>query len=251
MKISLYVLSFNAPEQFVELIQSILAYDVNFLSKTEKILVNNSTDISLLEEYTKTCSEYNFTQINFENIGIMGARKFISNHFDESDSDYYFFFEDDMLLSITGHCKNGFRRYVPDLFNKSIEIIIKESFDFLKLSFSEVYLSNDINYPKTLKNGDLHRKKYIKTKFNNISFLKDLGYIDGEVYLCNWPILFSRSGNYKCYLDKKVTGNFESSISQNVMLLIEKGEIKSSVLLLSPVNHNRLVQYDNSLRKNT
>ena len=43
-KVGLYVITFNSPEQFETLIQSMNSYDKDFLLKTKKFLLNNSTD---------------------------------------------------------------------------------------------------------------------------------------------------------------------------------------------------------------
>jgi hypothetical protein len=39
-------------------------------------------------------------------------------------------------------CKNGFNRYVKNLYNKFLKICKKNNFDFLKLSFTEFYGDN-------------------------------------------------------------------------------------------------------------
>ncbi len=60
--------------------------------------------------------------------------------FDKTDLDYYLFFEDDMFFHPKdGVCRNGFNRYIPNLYTKSLEIIKKENFDFLKMNYSEFY----------------------------------------------------------------------------------------------------------------
>jgi hypothetical protein len=249
MKVSLYVLSFNVPKQLNLLLESINSYDKSLIENTRKILINNTSYSSLLNEYDEICKKWNFEEIRFENIGIMPARKYIAKHFDSSDSNFYLTFEDDMLMNMYGSCSNGFNRYTPKLCEKILKIIKKENYDFLKLNFSEIYLSNDINYPDTLKYGNYHKKEFIKTKFNNMSFEDGLGYIDGEVYFCNWPILFSKEGNKKCFLDNGNKLIFESTISKHIMDLTKKGKIKSAVLLLSPITHIRKHEYDKELRK--
>src|SRR5207253_200805 len=78
------------------------------------------------------------------NIGICGGRQFIAEHFQNSDADYYIFFEDDMMLHENNNtfCKNGFRTYVPYLYDKTLEIMKRENYDFLKLNFTEFYGDN-------------------------------------------------------------------------------------------------------------
>jgi hypothetical protein len=249
MKLSLYVLSFNTPKQFNLLLESINSYDKSLIENTRKILINNTTDSSLFSEYDEICKKWNFEEIRQDNIGIIPAKKFIANHFNSTDSDFYITYEDDMLMGLYGSCKNGFNRFTPKFYEKILKIMTKENYDFLKLNFSEIYLSNDVNYPDTLQYGDYHKQKFIKTKFNNMSFENGLGYIDGEVYLCNWPILFSKEGNKKCYLENGNNLIFESTISKHIMTITRKGKVKSAVLLLSPITHIRTYRYDKTLRK--
>jgi len=135
-KTSLYVLAFNFPEQFETLIKSFEAHP-EWLDKPRKILINNSDDSSMIEQYDAICKRYNFEHIvTGENLGINRGRLYAATHFQESDSDYYFFFEDDMCLhepDSTKYCRNGFRNYVPDLYKISHQIMALEYFDFLKL----------------------------------------------------------------------------------------------------------------------
>lgn len=61
------------------------------------------------------------------------------------------FFEDDMLMfqegdSTTNVCRAGFQRIVPNLLEKSIQIIEKEGLDFVKLNYSEFHATNEYQY---------------------------------------------------------------------------------------------------------
>ena len=95
-KVGLYVISFNSPKQFETLIQSMLDYDSDFITKTKKFLLDNSTDLSTTPRYVELCEEYGFDHIKKNNIGIVGGRVFVAEHFDETDLDFYYWFEDDM-----------------------------------------------------------------------------------------------------------------------------------------------------------
>jgi len=97
-KVGLYVITFNSPNQFRTLLKSMEEYDVDFLNKTEKYLLDNSTELSTTPEYKQLCEEYNFTHIKKDNIGIVGGRVFVAEHFNSTDLDYYFWFEDDMFF---------------------------------------------------------------------------------------------------------------------------------------------------------
>jgi len=121
-KTSLYVIGFNSPKQLETLIQSMIEYDKSFIEKPKKYLLNNSTDRSTDQGYKELCDKYDSTIIDpGSNLGICGGRQYIAEHFDKTDSDFMFFFEDDMFFyPKKGEvCKNGFNRYADNLYSKS------------------------------------------------------------------------------------------------------------------------------------
>jgi len=265
--VGLYVITFNSPNQFETLINSMLEYDTDFITKTKKFLLNNSTDLNTTEKYIELCDKFGFTHIKKDNIGITGGRQFIAKHFDEqTDLGYYFFFEDDMLFYTKKNeiCKNGFNRYVKKLYNKSLNILQKESFDFLKLNFTEFYGSNDkqwswynvpqnfrethwVNNPKLPHQGlDPNSPN---TEFKHIKSFQGVPYATGEIYLCNWPILMSKIGNYKCYLETVFEHPFEQTLMSHCYQKTVNGEINPGILLLTPTEHNRFEHYESTLRK--
>ncbi len=109
-KVGLYVISFNSPKQFEVLIQSMLDYDSDFIDKPRKILLDNSTDLSTTPRYIELCEKYGFEHIKKDNIGITGGRVWVAEHFDKTDLDLYWWFEDDMAFyPKKGEvCRNGF-----------------------------------------------------------------------------------------------------------------------------------------------
>ena len=121
-KVGLYVLTFNSPKQFETLIQSMLDYDSDFITKTKKFLLDNSTDLSTTPRYLELCEQYGFEHIKKDNIGICGGRQFISDHFNDSDLDVMVFSEDDMFFQKNPGetCRNGFNRYTPKLYQKCL-----------------------------------------------------------------------------------------------------------------------------------
>ena len=265
-KVGLYVISFNSPKQFETLIQSMLHYDSDFITKTKKFLLDNSTDLSTTPRYVELCEEYGFDHIKKNNIGIVGGRVFVAEHFDETDLDFYYWFEDDMsFYSKKGDvCRNGFPRYVDNLYQKSLEIIQKENFDFLKLNFSEFYGSNDVqfswyNVPQDFRKNHWPKNPKLptqgldlnspKTKFNEIHIHKGLPYVTGEIFLCNWPIVLTKKGNYNCYLETKWAHPHEQVLMSYSYQETVKGKINPGLLLLTPTEHNRFDHYDGSLRK--
>lgn len=265
-KVGLYVLTFNSPDQFETLIRSMLYYDADFINKPTKFLLNNSTDLSTTPRYLELCEKYNFTHIKKDNLGIMGGRIFVAEHFNETDLDFQIFFEDDMsFYPKKGEvCRNGFPRYVDNLYQKSLEIIEKENFDYLKLNFSEFYGSNDVqfawyNVPQDFRQSHWPNNPKLpvqgldinapRTIFKNIKTHKGLPYVDGEIYISNWPIILTKQGNYKCYLETKWQFSYEQTSMSYVYQETVKGNIKPGLLLLTPTEHNRFDHYSAELRR--
>lgn len=266
-KVGLYVITFNSPNQFRTLLKSFSEYDPNFLSKTKKFLLNNSTDLSTTEEYIELCEKFDFKHIKKDNIGITGGRQFVAEHFnDQEDLGYYYFFEDDMFFynGSESICKNGFNRKINDIFNKSLEIIQKEDFDFLKLNFTEFYGSHDkqwawYNVPQEFRESHWPNSKRLPVQgldpnspnleFKNIKSHKGVPYSNGEIYISNWPIVMSKEGNYKCYLETKFQYPYEQTIMSHVYQETVKGKINPGVLLCTPTEHNRFDFYAAELRK--
>jgi hypothetical protein len=261
-KTSLYMLTFNFPEQIEHTVATWEANSPDWMSKPRKILLDNSTDESARIKNQELAVKYNFEYIPMEgNVGINGGRLFAAKHFQESDSDYYFFFEDDMGLhsnSEQGFCRNGFKSYIPDLYRKVHDIMAKEDFDFLKLSFTEVYMDNNIqvswyNVPQSVRtymwpNYDQLPISGIdpyapRTKFNKIDTHNELAYISGEIYYANWPMIVSKKGNQKMFLDTQWEHPFEQTWMSYMFQETVKGNINPAVLLTSPVWHNRIVYY--------
>ena len=265
-KVGLYVIGFNSPAQFEVLIESYLKH-TGFVTKTRNFLINNSTDENTTAEYLRLCDKYNFTHIKKDNLGICGGRQFIAEHFDEQkDLNYYIFLEDDMNLMPQNDnvCISGFRRYVDALYEKSLTIINNEGYDFLKLCFSEFYGTNSTqwswyNVPQHVRSKYFPEKTNLpvsgtdpdapKVIFNNIKTYIDLPYADGDVYYCNWPQFVSRQGNEKMFLKTKWAHPYEQTWMSYIFQETKAGNIRGSVLLLSPVNHHRFAHYDGSLRK--
>ena len=265
-KCGLYVITFNSPKQFERLIQSMLEYDKDFILKPKKFLLDNSTDLSTTTRYKQLCDEYGFEHIKKDNIGIVGGRVFVAEHFDETGLDFYYWFEDDMAFyPKKGEvCRNGFNRFVPNLYQKTLSIIKQENFDFLKLNFTEFY--GDIgtqwswyNLPQDKRRELFPEKQSLpvqgldpnapRTKFKSIKTHQGLSYVDGEIFLCNWPILLTKKGNYKCYLETKWAHPFENTLMSHCYQETVKGNINPGLLLLTPTEHHRFEHYDHSLRK--
>jgi hypothetical protein len=262
IKTSLYVLTFNFPQQLQTLLSSYEKHP-EWLNKTRKILIDNSTDEQARVDNKIIADKYGFEHIiTGKNGGICGGRQIVAEHFNESDSDYYVFLEDDMCLhdlSMEGKfCRNGFRQYIPNLYDKIHKIMLKEKFDFLKLSYTEVYMDNNIqvswynvpqnireeiwpNYSKLPISGlDINAPR---TQFNKIEVLEELSYISGEIYYANWPMIVGKEGNKKMFIDTKWAHPYEQTWMSYMFQETRKGNIKPAILLASPINHNRIVWY--------
>jgi hypothetical protein len=212
------------------------------------------------------CEKYGFEHIKKDNIGITGGRVFVAEHFHESNMDYYMFFEDDMFF-YNGQdftCRNGFIRKTKNLYEKVLQISKKENFDFLKFNFTEFYGSHEKQWawynvdqeyrntiwpdnPKLPVNGQDPNAPYLEYK--NIKSYEGTPYATGEVYLSNWPIILSKEGNYKCYIETKYTYPYEQTLMSHCYKEMKKGKIHAGVLLMTPTEHDRFEFYEGGLRK--
>lgn len=266
LKTSLYMLTFNFPEQVRYTLETYKKHS-GWLDNTKKFLVDNSTNQEILAENKKVCEEYGFTHLpTGNNIGINRGRQFVAEHFDKTDSDYYIFLEDDMGIHppAISFCRCGFKTYIPNLYNLIHKIMLKEEYDFLKLSFTEVYMDNYVqcswyNVPQAVRTEiwpDYDKLPVTgldpnppRTKFNRIDNMEGLCYIEGEVYYANWPMIVSRKGNKKMFLDTTWAFPYEQTWMSYMFQETRKGNLRPAVLLASPINHVRIKHYSPEERK--
>jgi hypothetical protein len=263
---ALYVITFNSPKQLQTLIESMEKYDNNFVIKPKWYVLDNSTDESTTPIYKNICDSYGFTHIKKDNLGICGGRQFVAEHADENNYDYYFFFEDDMFFypKKGETCKNGFNRYVNNLYDTSLKIIRDNRFDFLKLSFTEFYGDNRTqwswyNVPQNIRKRVWPNKSKLpktgldrnapKTKITKIDSFKGIPFAHGEIYYSNWPQIVSKEGNKKMFLTEKWDRPFEQTWMSYIFQETIKDNIKPGLLLLTPTEHDRFDHYDGKLRK--
>ena len=247
--VNLYINTFNSPAQLQMVLDSFEKYEPKFLSETNKILINNSTNETLFSEYDKISVKYDFKEIRRGNIGICGGRQLAAEHFDESGAQYMFFFEDDMLLDFEDYCAFGLRKNTPKLYDSSISIMAKEKYDFLKLSFSEFYGHNgdqwswhNVPHHQRLEYFDETTSRPF-TQFNNIKSLEGVAYANGEIYYSNWPHIISKEGNRKCFLDTKWHHPYEQTWMSHIYTLTKNKTVNPAILLASPITHNRTHHY--------
>jgi hypothetical protein len=256
--IYLYINAFNSPEQLQMVLDSFEKYEPKLLSKTKKVLINNTTKEELFSKYDEITKKYQFNEeIRKGNLGVCRARQEAAEHFKNTESKYMVFFEDDMLISMenTDTCNFGFKRKVNNLFDTIIKIMDNEDYDFLKFSFSEFYGHNGEqwswhNVPKDRKIeyfGNINSKPY--TKFHNIKTINQTPYADGEIYYCNWPHIIGQNGNQKLFLDTTWQFPYEQTWMSHIYTLTKENKVKSAILLASPIFHNRVHFYEANERK--
>jgi hypothetical protein len=261
LKVSIYMLTFNFPHQVEHTIQTWLKHD-KFFTKTRNILIDNSTNQEARDENARLCEKYNLEHIiTYDNAGINGGRLRAAQHFQESDSDYYLFLEDDMGAYSPEEkepCRNGFMKYVPNLYDKVLKIIHGSDIDFLKLSYTEVYMDNNIqvswyNVPQLVRTElwPHYNKLPVtgldpncpRTDFKNIEVVNGLSYITGDIYYANWPMIVGKRGNQKMFLDTTWANPYEQTWMSHMFQETRKGNIKPAVLLASPIKHDRIAHY--------
>jgi hypothetical protein len=263
---ALYVITFNSPKQFETLITSMIDYDTDFLDKPKKFLLDNSSDLSTTEKYLELCKEYGFEHIKKDNLGICGGRQFIAEHSEENGFDFHFFFEDDMFFYNGKEtvCKNGFNRYIKNLYRKVLDITKQEGFDFVKMNYTEFYGDNGTqwswyNVPQSVREQFWPEKSTLpvrgldpnapKTKYEKILSYEGIPYTSGEIYYCNWPQVVTREGNKKMFLNTTWAHPFEQTWMSHIYQETKKGNIKPGLLLTTPTEHNRFEFYEGHLRK--
>lgn len=262
LKTNVYILTFNFPEQLQYTINSMEKVP-EWLGKPHLVLIDNSTSDEPAMANKAIAEKYNMEYIRMErNTGICGGRQKAAEHFHESDADFMLFFEDDMTINSQEEegkfCRNGFRKYIPNLYDIIHKIMLKEGFDFLKLSWTEVYFDNDkslpwYNVPQDVRTRDWPdydklpatgldpnsppaHYKYVKT-------CDGVAYIIGDVNYANWPMIVSKAGNKKIFIDTKWAAPYEQTWSSHVYNLMHDGKVTAGLLLASPIWHNRIKHY--------
>ena len=260
-ELAIYALTFNLPEQFELFVESFKTAHPRDFNRIKKYVINNSTDPSVDAEYQRIFSENGFQEFKFANIGINGGRHFAAEHFDKSDHEYMVFFEDDMLLHTDpiSRCKMGFTTHHAQLFDKVVEIVKNENLDYLKLSFSEFYGDNHDNWAWHNVRPESVRDEYFPARADDVSPLKvrvdytgslrGLPFSVGEYHYCNWPLVFTKRGSRKLFLEEVYEHKYEQTWMSLAMKLIRGKELKVATLLATPINHYRKYHYGENTRR--
>jgi hypothetical protein len=233
------------------------------MSHPSKFIFDNSTDEQSIHENKLIAKQHGFEYLHLgSNTGICGGRQAVAEHFHESDADYMLFFEDDMTFNTIDQegkfCRNGFRKYIDNIYEIIHKIMYIEDFDFLKLSFTEVYFDNDkqcswYNVPQPVR--ETYWPDYCslpeigldpncpKTSFGTINTLDEVSYITGDIYYGNWPMIVSKEGNRKMFIDTVFENPFESTWMSHMFQLTKEGKLNPAILLASPIWHDRIKYY--------
>lgn len=267
---ALYALTFNAPDQFAELLNSFERTDEDFLSLTKHVLIDNSTDAAVREDYDRLVDRYKFEVVRQGNIGVCGGRQLAADHFAASNRSQYLFFEDDMMLSAPDAKPDAFGlpRFIPDLYLKSLMLFRESGLDYLKLSFQEFYGDNSAqwawtNVPPEVRLEHFPEDKQIvdpknvrrdvpRTRINYIyrsERVSGLSFAVGEIFYSNWPLWLDRVGNQRIFLDTRWAQPREQTWMSHVFQLQVAGRIHAGCLLASPINHHRFHHYPADQRR--
>lgn len=262
--LAFYSLTYNTPKQFKIFVESFKSAFPEEFEKHKKYVVDNSTDVDAIKEYREYFETYNFEIIHEgKNIGIQDGRQKVAQHFNESDHDYYIFFEEDFLFvnkNDSEQNKEGFIRYIPNMFNSMIEILNNQKLDYLRLTIIEFFGNNlydwafknvprdkrEIYFP-TRADGDEDLRW--KTKIDYLGNYKNIAYGVGDFHVSNWPILFNKKGNHTVYLDIVYEHLFEQTIMSQAKMHMVDGKLKGGCLLAAPIYHDRVFHYDGKTRR--
>jgi hypothetical protein len=268
IKTNLYILTFNFPQQLQHTIDTMEKVP-EWLTKPHIVLIDNSTNPEAIAGNKVIAEKYNMEYVPMErNTGICGGRQKAAEHFNDSDADFMFFFEDDMTINppeLDGQfCRNGFRKYIPNLYNVVHKIMLKERFDFLKLSWTEVYFDNDkslpwYNVPQSVRTRDWPNYDQLpvtgldpnspQANYSMVKTYEGLTYLTGDVNYANWPMIVSKEGNKKMFIDTTWAYPYEQTWSSQVYNLMKNGTVTAGILLASPIWHDRIVWYEPDERR--
>ena len=263
LKTNLYMLTFNMPEQLTHTINTMVETE-GLMTHPSKFIFDNSTDKEAMRANQEIAEVHGFEYVKMDgNIGICGGRQAVAEHFDKSDADYYLFFEDDMTFNGPDQagevCRNGFRKYIPNIYEIIHKIAYVEDFDFLKMSFTEVYFDNDnqcswYNVPDDIRKEhfpDYHKLPVMgldpncpKTEWGTMNTIDGVAYITGDVYYGNWPMIVSREGNRKMFLDETWAHPHEQTWMSHMFQQTKEGKLSPAILLASPIWHDRIKFYN-------
>ena len=132
------------------------------------------------------------------------------------------------------------------------------------MSFTEVYFYNDkalawYNTPQYVRTRDWpdYDKLPITgldpnsppATYKHIKVLDEVAYVIGEINYCNWPMIVSKEGNKKMFIDTKWDHPYEQTWSSFIYQLEKEEKINAGLLLASPIWHERIKYYEPEERR--
>lgn len=226
MKIATYVLTYNSTAQLKALLRSFSLHEPKFLQNT--IVVDQSTIPARARDNAEVCRTQALEYRAFKNSGASGGRFLCAELFAASDFDAMFFFEDDMTLTHDkrARCRFGFPNYVDKLYDLSTEVLTSEQLGYLKLTFHEVFNDHSVNFP-------FNRP----ASFSKLSSKNDIGYLLGEIYYSNWPMLITKAASQLLFAAPRVS---EGALMLRAAEAMTQQRLKAGVLGAWPIRHNRV-----------
>ena len=250
-KIALFVLSFNAPAQFEAWLQRTAKVHPELLKWSPRILFNNSTHPD--DAYDKLCERWGFEHARYQNVGIAGARMEAARYVLQAGLGGMLFFEDDMMFHETpGVCRNGFPLMVPRLIEMIPAIVKREGLDFLKLSFTEVMADHHINVAWYAATKAERARDYPYANTPRVTRTGSYGgcsYLIGDVYYGHWPTLLTRRALELLFIQHPPAELTELAFVRTSQELLARHELRSGVLLASPIEHFRVADYAMTQRR--
>jgi hypothetical protein len=263
-ELAIYSLVYNTPDQFEMWLESFKrSYPEDFI-KHKKYVINNSTEQKHIDRYNELFKQYDFEVIHEgKNVGIQDGRQLCAMHFDNSDHDYYIFFEEDFLFvdpKDPVQIKDGFMRYIPRLFDKSIDILKNNDLDYLRLTIIEFFGNNIYdwsykNLPKNKKDeffpvrSDGNEDLRWKSKVDYLGIYDNVAYAIGHFHYSNWPLLFCKRGNKQVFLDIVYEHLYEQTVMSQAKMFMMDGKLKVGTIMGAPVYHERKVHYNGKTRR--
>ena len=247
---AIYITTYNAPKQLEACYNSILRNDYDWVMNNCQIFIIDNSD-QFEEEYKDIILSAPGMPLHFrlDNVGICGARQFAAEHFHESEYETYVYFEDDMIIDpeCTDH-----------ILDASTSILKNNNLDYIKLSYKEVYGDNgtqwawynvpdderaDLFPEAPLKPINTYSLNAPKTNVKSLGSFNKIMFAIGDFHYCNWPLIFSKEGNEKVFINTIWDSPYEQTWMSYAYSLQLSGEINTACILSSPILHQRMQVY--------
>jgi hypothetical protein len=121
----------------------------------------------------------------------------------------------------------------------------REGLDFVKLSFSEFFGDHHLNWAWYKSPAGVRERSFPDGTFHHIDHRRRGGrLVSGRrVHYSNWPVLMTRRGNTKLFLEDGPHMAHEAIYMARCLELERRGALRAGVLLASPVDHCRRYHY--------